>query len=190
MSLGPASFEPERLSTPQGRPGNTPVLFLDVDGVISLFGFDLARPPEGSFHWINGVLHYISPACGPRLLRLRERFKLVWATGWEHTANEYLPHILGLPEGLPYLVFDGRAEFGTAHWKLGAISHYAGDEHPLAWIDDSLNDECYEWARRRRGPTLLVPTRSPEGMLDGHVEELIAWADALELGAAPDLGAR
>ena len=34
---------------------------------------------------------------GDRLLRLAEHYDLVWATGWEDKANDYLPKILGLP---------------------------------------------------------------------------------------------
>jgi hypothetical protein len=165
-------------------PGNTfPVLFVDVDGVISLFGFPAGLAPEGRFAWINGVPHLISP-CGEHLMRLADRFELVWATGWEETANDYLPHLLGLPGELPWLSFDGRAEFGTAHWKLDAIEAYAGPERPIAWIDDCLTDDCYVWARDRPGPTLLVPTQSDVGMRDEHVEELLGWADSLTVGVS------
>jgi hypothetical protein len=96
---------------------------VDVDGVISVFGFTPAieRLP-GPLHWIDGVQHCIPAAAGDRLVRLSERYDLVWATGWEEKANEYLPHLLGLPvRELPWLSFDGRAVFGTAHWKLEAI---------------------------------------------------------------------
>ena len=93
-----------------------------------------------------------------------------------------------MPE-LPYLTFDGRARFGTAHWKLEALDEYAGSR-PLAWIDDSLDASCYEWADERPAPTLLVPTESDVGLLDAHVEALEAWvADGFEPGSqAPDRG--
>jgi hypothetical protein len=166
-------------------PGNTlPILFVDVDGVISLFGFPAGCAPEGQFSWVNGVPHFISP-CGPRLRRLADRYELVWATGWEETANEYLPHLLGLPEELPCLSFDGRAEFGTAHWKLDAIEEYAGPDRALAWLDDSLTDDCHAWARGREAPTLLVPTQSDVGLRDEHVEELLAWANSLTAVSEP-----
>ena len=156
-----------------------PVLFVDVDGVISLFGFPPgAEELPGPFHSVDGIGHCISEGCGARLERLAERFELVWATGWEEKANEYLPFILKLPfKELPVLSFDGRAVFGSAHWKLGAIDEYAAGR-PAAWIDDNLDDECRAWARRREAPTLLVQTESPLGMLDDHVEEMLAWADA------------
>jgi HAD domain in Swiss Army Knife RNA repair proteins len=155
-----------------------PILFVDVDGVISLFGFvpgDGELP--GPFHWIDGVMHCIPLDAGKRLMRLSERFDLVWATGWEEKANEYLPHILGLSEReLPCLMFQGRAVFGSAHWKLDAIEAYAGDR-PAAWIDDNLDEACHGWSRSRQAPTLLVQTDSAVGLTDDHVEALLRWAD-------------
>ena len=162
-----------------------PVLFVDVDGVISLFGFDpgITEMP-GPFHWIDGVAHCIPTAGGERLRRLAQRYELVWATGWEEKANEYLPHILGLDEPeLPWLTFDGRAVFGTAHWKLEAIEEYALGR-PAAWIDDSLDDTCRNWAAGRRQPTLLVETAPDEGLTDAQVQHLLDWAQEVAPSAA------
>ncbi len=152
------------------------MLFVDVDGVISLFDF----PPGGDFpgaaHSVDGILHCIATDCGERLRRLDEHFELVWATGWEEKANEYLPLILELPfKELPSLTFDGRAVFGSAHWKLGAIDEYAGGR-PAAWIDDNLDERCRAWAADRNAPTLLVQTEPSTGMSDEHVEQLLQWA--------------
>src|SRR5436305_6226630 len=78
-----------------------PVLFLDVDGVISLFGFHPSGPPPGTFHSIDGILHCIGADVAARLGHLAGTYELVWATGWEEKANEYLVHILELPDDLP-----------------------------------------------------------------------------------------
>jgi hypothetical protein len=153
-----------------------PVLAVDVDGVISLFGFE--GPSEdlgGRFHLIDGMAHCISDVAGAQLLRLADVYELVWATGWEDRANDHLPLILGLPGELPCLRFDGRARFGTAHWKLEAIDEYAGGR-PLAWVDDSLDESCHAWAAAREAPTLLVPTESHIGITDAHTEALLSWA--------------
>jgi hypothetical protein len=156
-----------------------PPLFVDVDGVLSLFGFPAEGDLPGPFHFVDGIAHCIPGASGPRLERLAEYFELVWATGWEEKANEYLPRILGLSSReLPVLTFDGRAVFGSAHWKLDAIGEYAGDR-PAAWIDDNFDDSCELWARNRDAPTLLVRTEPATGITDAHVEELLAWQRAL-----------
>jgi hypothetical protein len=153
-----------------------PLLFVDVDGVISLFGFPPGPELPGSFHSIDGIMHCIGSQAGARLARLSNRYEMVWATGWEEKANEYLPHLLGIPLRLPVLSFEGRAVFGTAHWKLAAIEAYA-EGRPAAWIDDSLDERCVAWAERRSAPTLLVVTNPAVGITDEHVDELLSWAD-------------
>src|SRR5437763_3655958 len=146
-----------------------PVLFLDVDGVISLFGFQPSGPPPGTFHSIDGILHCIGTDAAGRLARLADTYELVWATGWEEKANEYLVHILELPADLPVLTFDGRAVFGSSHWKLEAIDEYARGR-PAAWVDDNLDEQAEEWARTRPEPPLLVATESAKGITDEDVE--------------------
>jgi HAD domain in Swiss Army Knife RNA repair proteins len=153
-----------------------PVLFVDVDGVISLFGWGAGTPP-GAFHHIDGIVHCIGHDAGRRIKALASRFELVWATGWEEKANDYLPALLALDEReLPYLTFDGRAVFGSAHWKVDAIDAYAGDR-PAAWIDDNLDETCHAWARGRSAPTLLVETDAAVGITDDDVERLLRFAD-------------
>jgi len=151
---------------------------MDVDGVISLFGFAPGAEFPGAFHQVDGILHCIGRSAAERLARLAERFELVWATGWEEKANEYLVHLLQMQGDLPVLSFDGRATFGSAHWKLEAIDEFAADR-PAAWIDDNLDDECRAWAERRDPPTLLVQTEAAVGIDEEHVEMLLEWADAV-----------
>ncbi len=154
---------------------NRPILFVDVDGVISLFGFEPFTEPPGSFHMVDGILHCIGSSAAARLARLARVYELVWATGWEEKANEYLVHLLELEGDLPVLSFDGRAAFGSAHWKLEAIEEFAADR-PAAWIDDNIDEECRCWAEGRAAPTLLVETESAVGIEDEHVEALLDWA--------------
>jgi hypothetical protein len=155
-----------------------PLLLIDVDGVISLFGFDPHRPPPGRFEFVDGIAHFLSSTAGGHLRRLSRAFELVWCTGWEDKANEYLPRALGLPAELPHLTFEPEARLLEAHWKLGAIERFAGPDRPLAWIDDAFDDTCGEWAARRAGPSLLVTTDPAVGLDEAHVEELLAWAQS------------
>jgi hypothetical protein len=153
---------------------------VDIDGVISLFAFDAGGQPEGSFHSIDGIPHFLSSVAAEHLLALASIFELVWASGWEEKANEYLPHLLGLPK-LPYLSFDRRVR-GTrrtnAHWKLESIDSYAASR-PLAWVDDAFNEACHEWASARPVPTLLVETLPASGLTSLEAETLEGWAREL-----------
>jgi hypothetical protein len=150
---------------------------VDIDGVISLFGFDASTRPAGSFQSIDGIPHFLSSKAAEHLLALAPIFELVWASGWEEKANEHLPHLLGLP-ALPHLSFERSVRRANAHWKLKAIDGYAGGR-PLAWIDDAFDETCHVWAAAREAPTLLVETLPAYGLTQSQVELLERWARAL-----------
>jgi hypothetical protein len=163
-----------------------PLLMVDIDGVVSLFGgwqraedpVD-ARPVDGSFHSIDGIPHFLSSTAAAHLLELSELFDLVWASGWEEKADEHLPHLLGLPPGLPFLHFAREVARSNAHWKLDAIDSYAGGR-ALAWIDDAINPACHEWAQARPAPTLLVQTEPELGLTSLEARQLASWARVLQ----------
>ena len=156
-----------------------PILLVDVDGVISLFGFTSSDRPAGTWVIVDGSPHLISSTAAEHLQTLGHDFELVWCTGWEEKANEYLPGLLGLPGELPFLSFDRNPGRGHAHWKLAAIEAYAGPDRALAWVDDALNEACRSWAGERAAPTLLVETQPEVGLGDEHVAALIGWARGL-----------
>jgi hypothetical protein len=171
-----------------------PLLMVDIDGVISLFGpvgggaSKLAPAGrsslDGSFHSIEGIPHFLSSNAAAHLLALAALFELVWCSGWEERANEHLPHLLGLPEPLPFLRFAagvGATRVTNAHWKLESIDTYAG-ERPLAWIDDAFNPACHEWAASRGPATLLVQTEPEHGLTSREAALLAAWARELAAG--------
>lgn len=159
-----------------------PLLLIDIDGVISLFGFDPAQPPPGRFLLVDGIPHFLSAHAAERVLGLQEHFELVWCSGWEEKADEYLPRTLGLPAGRPHLTFAGAGavtEDPPRHWKLAAIDAYAGPDRPLAWIDDDFDDTCHAWAQTRLAPTELVATDPAVGFTGEHAARLRAWAREL-----------
>jgi hypothetical protein len=158
---------------------NRPILLIDVDGVISLFGFDHAAPPSGRFLLVDGIAHFLSGTAGGHLRRLGEAFELAWCTGWEEKANDYLPLALGLDGPLAHVVFEPDGTPPDAHWKLGGIDRHVDPSRPAAWIDDAHDDRCRSWATARPGPTLLVTTDPAVGLTDDDVEQLLVWARAL-----------
>ena len=103
---------------------------VDIDGVISLFGGwthvgseqgdqDHGGSIDGSWHSIDGTLHFLSSTAAAHLLDLSKTpFELVWASGWEERANEHLPHLLGMPPQLPFLRFTRAVGRSNTHWKL------------------------------------------------------------------------
>ena len=178
--MTPFGFGRSRRGSGSGR-GDTPVLAVDIDGVISLFGFEGTPQVEGAeLELIEGALHCISMPAGNQLRRLAEHFEIVWATGWE-AGGERVSQLLGLPQW-PSLSFKGSARFGSADWKLEPLGRYAHGR-PLAWIDDSLDEACYAWARARTEPTLLVETEPQTGMQEVQVEALLGWARSLKADA-------
>lgn len=149
---------------------------MDIDGVVSLFDFASDERPPGAWLQVDGSPHFLSATAGGHLLDLEADFELVWCSGWEEKANEYLPQALGLGGPRPFLSFDRSPGRGHAHWKLAAIDAHAGRARPLAWVDDAMNEACRVWAAARPGATLLVETRPPTGLTAAHVDELRSWA--------------
>lgn len=160
-------------------PSDLPLLLVDVDGVLSLFGFDTASPPPGKPALIDGVPHWLSSQAAEALIRLGPLYKPVWCTGWEERADEHLPWLLGLPKGWPHIPLKAARGPGhgvAGHWKLDAIDTYCGRDRALAWVDDDLDEECFAWAAMRPGRTLLVHTLPHLGLTAEHRARLERWA--------------
>jgi hypothetical protein len=155
-------------------PRSTPVLFVDVDGVLSLFGFAPGAEPAGTWALVDGIAHRLSATAGRDLLRLGRVFELVWCTGWDDRANDHLPHLLGLPGPLPTLVL----EDASMASKRAAIDAWA-PARACAWVDDRLDAACEAWAAARPAPTLLVRTEPATGLGAREVQRLEAWAASL-----------
>jgi hypothetical protein len=160
------------------RESPAPLLLVDVDGVLSLYGTG-----DGDLVGvlIDGVPHLLSRDAAAALRSVADVFECIWCTGWEERADEHLPALLDLPRGWPFVPL-GRPG-ADLHWKLEGIDAYAGRERPLAWIDDNLPVACEEWATDRPGPTLLVPTEPYIGMTAAHAHTLRAWAG--QIATAP-----
>ena len=151
-----------------------PLLLVDVDGVLSLFGVGVDRA-ACTPALVEGIPHLLSRSAAVLLAELAAYYECVWCTGWEDRADGHLPHLLGLPAGWPHLVFSDRPH-DDAHWKLAAIDAHAGSDRHVAWIDDAHDERCRRWARERPGPTLLVTTDPSTGLTEAHADQLESWA--------------
>jgi hypothetical protein len=162
---------------------NRPLLLVDVDGVLSLFGFDAAALPPGRATLIDGIPHLLSTEAAACLRAVAPLYEPVWCTGWEERAGEHLPYLLDLPRGWPFVPLDmarGPGAGLAGHWKLDAIDAFAGRERPLAWVDDALDGACRDWAAGRPGRTLLVQTDPRRGLTAADAEQLSRWATMVE----------
>lgn len=164
-----------------GSDRSRPTLYVDIDGVLSLFskpGQPAPIRPDTHFMTVEGIAHLIALENCARLVALAETFELVWATGWEEKANANLLDVVGLDGPLETLSFDDRKFDHQAHWKLGALEAHAGNK-AIAWIDDAHDDVCHSWGLARTHPTLLVDTEPHIGLSDREFDLLIDWAQAL-----------
>ena len=83
--LGPPEEPAGRLVRARRTGVDAPLLMVDIDGVISLFGVSVQRVSdprleEGSFHSIEGIPHFLSATAAAYLLELSALFELVWAS--------------------------------------------------------------------------------------------------------------
>jgi hypothetical protein len=155
-----------------------PLLFIDIDGVLSLFGFPpTAVPARCRWHQVDGIAHLLSEEAAGHLLALADVYEPVWCSGWEDRANDHLPHVLGLGP-YPHLSFGE----SPGHWKLAAVEAHARGR-ALAWIDDALNDTVREWAAAREAPTLLIETDPATGLTAALAQRLRAWGESPGIAA-------
>ena len=159
------------------RTRDKPLLLIDIDGVLSLWGFDRTAAPAGTWCVVDGVVHFLSGAAARHLHVLAECFEPAWCSGWEEKANQYLPHALGVGP-YPLVSFDANPGEPGAHWKLRGIDTHAASR-PLAWVDDAHDERCHAWAAARPAPTLLVATDPATGLTQRETARLLRWAEGV-----------
>jgi len=153
-----------------------PVLLVDVDGVLNPWLADGCPPGFDEYDFFGDSRVLLSPGHGELLLSLAEAYELVWATAWEHRANQLICPVLDLPE-LPVIEFplSGRDVYFR---KLPSVIEAVGDR-PCAWIDDEHRPDHYSWAEDRGVPTLIIDIDPAEGLTSDVVAQLARWAAAL-----------
>jgi hypothetical protein len=159
-----------------------PILLVDVDGVLNPWLARDCPPGFNVYSFFPGERVLLSPGHGKLLTSLADAYELVWATAWEHRANQLICPVLELPP-LPVIEFpvDGRDLYFR---KLPAVIDAVGNR-ACAWIDDEHKPDHYMWAQRRDAPTLIVDIDPAEGLTSDVVARLAEWASDLRDHADP-----
>lgn len=165
--------------------GLRPALLVDVDGVLNPYaaperppGYDEHRYQPGLLWGPDGLRVWLNPEHGPMLVAFAQEhgLELVWATTWEHQANEWIAPRIGLDRELPVV------EFGTgAVVKRPVVERWAQDR-PFAWFDDSFSVLDLQWADERVAagvPTMLVPVQPQVGLRRSDLPPVAEWVESL-----------
>lgn len=182
----------------------TPVMLLDIDGVINAitkkpptfiwpreawkFGRAVADGKPWPIHWSTTVIEFLT--------RVHEegRVEIRWHTTWQYDAQN-LADLVGLPtfpvadapeaprDGVPNgeLIAARMRDGLPAWWKYGAARRVVIEEgRPLLWIDDDIT---YELPRRDRdtladiGPAYFISPDQSTGLIRRHLREIEAFLD-------------
>ncbi|MGI5268731.1 HAD domain-containing protein [Nonomuraea sp. CA-218870] len=158
-----------------------PLLLLDVDGVLNPTG----RPTPDFRRYrctVDGTAYtvHLNQRHGARLLELAlaAGAELVWATTWEHHANDWIAPRLGLPS-LPVIAMGRDDRAVSRHgemFKTRRVADYVGDR-PFVWFDDQVyqEDENYLRARQGLGEFLLIHVPGEVGLTSRHLDVAREW---------------
>lgn len=122
-----------------------PVILLDVDGPLNPYigkaapeGYTEHKMHPASWVATKPLTVRLNPLHGPALMSLGA--EVIWATTWEHDANEWIgPHI-GLPT-LEVIEWDKNRKWTnrSLYWKTPEIIEWMNENRPntpFIWIDD------------------------------------------------------
>lgn len=173
-------------------PAALPLLFLDVDGVLSpVAGEHMGPLPTCWPEWRRApslnMPVYFAPDLVARLTALA--VERIWCSTWEREVEDFgLSKDLGWA-GQQHLRLPGRRQ----PWnKLVAIREYLLPQpaRPFIWVDDDnrLVSSGMRWARTIQQPHLLIRPEKKVGLTPRHVERIEKWVRVLGDGEVSGCG--
>jgi membrane-associated protease RseP (regulator of RpoE activity) len=168
-------------------PAPSPVLLLDVDGVLNAVQVELrAGWRRGTY---NGFVLSWDPTVTARLRELHDtgRVELQWLTTWTTNADELLAEPMGLPRGLRThnredvlpTGYGGELRGISGWWKLAAARAVAETEpgRRIVWIDDDLAEQAAdtsEWLAANAHVLVVAPDFCI-GLTHAELDMVEAW---------------
>ena len=174
---------------------STPVVALDIDGVLNPLGYRDELPPTAELvtvcipAWATADASFlvgrgrrnvypqvvVDRAHGDWIQSLLDRgITVVWCTSWETAAPVLYGPMLGLPP-LPVIVLDGEHLRDSADAKAQQLDKLF-PARSLVWLDDTSHDGAY-LARHPAYPTLVPPVSAYTGLTEDIRDEVEAWLE-------------
>ncbi|MHB1526527.1 MAG: HAD domain-containing protein [Candidatus Dormibacteria bacterium] len=160
-----------------------PLLFLDVDGVISpVAGAHMGPLPTCWPTWQRAPsIHmpvFFAPDLVARLTALP--VERIWCSTWEKEVDTFgLSKDLGWA-GQPYL----KLPAPVRPWdKLVAVQEYlrSQPDRPFVWVDDDprMVSSGMRWGRTIQTPHLLIRPEKKVGLTPRHIERMERWVEMI-----------
>lgn len=165
-----------------------PLILIDVDGVLNPY---LGPLREGYTEY--RLLSYrvrLNMEHGVQLQKIAHETgaELVWATTWEHEANDYIGSRIGLP-ALPVIEVcksTDHLDKADYRWKFGPVLEYCAGR-PLLWFDDDFVrfPEYEEWFLKERMAagdldTYLHTVEPDVGLTQKDFDKALSWANKVQ----------
>lgn len=161
-------------------------ILLDVDGPLNPFsnkslpeGFTAHKMHPDSWTGPNALTVRLNPLHGPSLASLGA--ELIWATTWEHEANEWIAPHIGLGE-LPVIDWIDKDYWNKEglYWKTKRIVSWMNEHRPgvrYIWLDDECTKKDRKWIEYYSNGLGTCLQISPKfGITAEHLKFLANWS--------------